>query len=652
MRYRFQKEDTVLDKDKNDLPVYLFHQGNNRCAYEFFGCHAEGDETVFRVWAPNACRAYLVGDFNSWDDSLEMSKLTQSGIWEMRMPRRFDNDKKIKYKYKFINGSRCVYKADPYAVHNGTLGETASYVYTMGSYDWSDECWLASRAEQYKKHSLDHPLNIYEVHLPSFMRHSDNSYLNYRELAHELAPYVKQLGYTHVELLPLSEHPFDGSWGYQVTGFYSPTSRLGTPDDFKYFVDTLHSYGLGVIMDWVPAHFLKDEHGLIEFDGGYCYEYQGADRMEHKVWGTRFFDVGRGEVQSFLISNACYWLSEYHIDGLRCDAVASMLYLDYDRMPGEWIPAPDGSNRNPEAIAFFKKLNSFIAEQYPDVMMIAEESTDWAMLTTPPSEGGLGFTYKWNMGWMNDIIKYLNTDPLYRSYHHNALTFPLMYCFNENYILSISHDEVVHGKGSLINKCFGDYDMKFSTYRAFYAYMMTTPGKKLLFMGCEYAQFSEWDSEKSLEWFMTDFPRHNDFRKFVAELNGYYLSHPTLWQLDRTYDGFEWIRVDDAADNVIIYTRKANNGTFCLVVCNFSAVDYYDFRFGVPHSGVYREVINTDDERFSGRGRTNGSIASEPINADGREDSISITLPSLSSCIFELQSDALLGLEDDSNIIE
>ncbi len=623
-----------------EASAYLFHQGNNFRSYDFLGCHIENGQTVFRVWAPNADKAFLVGDFNDWDESMPLTKITENGIWEIYVPFRVENEKKLKYKYKFYRNGKCVYRADPYSHYNGTLKETASYVYVSGDYAMTDGEWLKARMESYKSHGLNRPINIYELHLGSFIRHEDGSYYTYRELVCELAPYVKQMGYTHVELLPVLEHPFDGSWGYQVTGFFSPTSRFGTPDDFKYFVNVLHSHGIGVIMDWVPAHFLKDEQGLTEFDGGYCYEYQGWDRMEHKVWGTRFFDLGRQEVQSFLISNACYWIDEYHIDGLRCDAVAAMLYLDYDRMPGEWIPAPDGSNRSPEAIAFFKKLNSYVKSRHPDVMMIAEESSDWPMLTAPVEKGGLGFTFKWNMGWMNDIVKYLNTDPIFRSYHHKALTFPIMYCFNENYILAISHDEVVHGKGSLINKCFGTYEQKFSTLKAFYIYMMTTPGKKLLFMGSEFAQFSEWDCEHSLEWFMTDFERHANFRLFVAELNRLYLSLSPLWEIDDSYDGFEWIRCDGENDNVIIYTRKNKRGEFLMTAVNFSANDYTNFRFGVPLKGKYAEIINSDDEKYFGTGKTNcGVTTSESVPADGRDNSIAVNLPALSACIFGLVKD-------------
>ncbi len=621
--------------DKNELAAYLFHQGTSSKAYEYLGAHTDGDHTVFRVWAPNAEQAFVVGDFNGWSDDTPMTKITDSGIWQAMLPFSIDNDKHIRYKYKFHCYGRTSYKSDPYAVRAGSIGETASYLYELSDYSWSDENWMQYRKSVYGTDKINKPLNIYELHAGSFMRHSDSSYLSYRELADELGPYVKQMSYTHIELMPIAEHPFDGSWGYQITGYYAPTSRFGTPEDFKYFVDKMHSYSIGVILDWVPAHFPKDAHGLYEFDGGYCYEYQGRDRMEHKVWGTRFFDVGRTEVQSFLVSNAMYWLDEYHIDGLRCDAVAAMLYLDYDRDPGEWTPAYDGSNKNYESIAFFKKLNDTVHGNFPDALTIAEESTSWPMLTTPTSDGGLGFDYKWNMGWMNDMMKYIATDPLYRSYEHNSLTFPLMYCFSENFVLSISHDEVVHGKRSLLDKMFGSYDMKFATARLFAAYMMTHPGKKLMFMGSEFGQFREWADSESLEWFMLDYPMHASLRKLHCDLNHMYLEKKCMWECDTSWDGFSWIRADGANDNVIIYFRKAADGDIVISALNFSNVTYHDFRFGVPKEGTYEEILSTDDGKYCGQNRLNGQVESENIPADNMEHSIKITLPALSGCLIE-----------------
>ncbi len=620
----------------NELASYLFHQGTNFKAYEFLGVHREGDSTVFRVWAPNAEAAFVVGDFNEWRDDCQMTKISDNGVWQAVLPLTFKNEDKVRYKYKFYNFGNAYYKADPYAIHAGSIGETASYIYESTTFDWSDSDWIDYRSSSFGKNKFNKPLNIYELHAGSFMRHDDNTYLSYRELADQLAPYVKQMGYTHVELMPIAEHPFDGSWGYQITGYYAPTSRFGTPEDFKYFVDKLHSYSIGVIMDWVPAHFPKDAHGLYEFDGGYCYEYQGWDRMEHKVWGTRFFDVGRQEVQSFLVSNAMYWIDEYHIDGLRCDAVAAMLYLDYDRDPGQWTPAYDGSNKNYEAIAFFRKLNDTVHATHPEVLTIAEESTSWPMLTSPTYEGGLGFDYKWNMGWMNDMMKYVSTDPMYRSYEHNSLTFPLMYCFSENYILSISHDEVVHGKRSFLDKMFGSYEMKFAGARLFAMYMMTHPGKKLMFMGSEYGQFAEWNEAKSLEWFMLDYPAHAALRKFNSDMNRFYLDNKCLWECDTSWDGFSWIRADGKDDNVVIYYRKDLEGNFLITALNYSNVTYSNFRFGVPRPGVYCEAIATDDGKYCGENRLNGTVISEKISSDNLENSISVTLPALSGCIFKL----------------
>ena len=619
---------------KNEL--YLFHQGTYFKAYEFFGAHKTMDEngakgTVFRTWAPNADAVFVTGDFNGWRADMRMNRISDRGVWELYTALDFDNRDRTRYKYMLVNGGRVVFKADPYAVFDGMHKETASYLYELPDFHWEDGAWMSARgnamyaAEDKPPYST--PINIYEVHLGSVKRHDDNTYCGYRELADFLVPYVKDMGYTHIELLPVAEHPLDDSWGYQICGFYAPTSRYGTPEDFMYFVNEFHKAGIGVILDWVPAHFSKDAHGLADFDGGMCYEYQGDDRKEHKVWGTRFFDVGREEVQSFLISNALYWLNEYHVDGLRVDAVAAMLYLDFDRAPGEWTPAPDGSNRNYEAIAFFKKLNTEIFRQHGDALMIAEESSDWPMLTKPVYMGGLGFNFKWNMGWMNDMIKYVNTDPLFRRYEHGCITFSLMYAFSENYILSISHDEVVHGKGSLINKMFGTYDQKFDGLRCFLAYMMCHPGKKLLFMGSEYGQFAEWDNNKQLEWFMLDFEKHRDLLNYTKALNHFYLSSPQLWERDLSWDGFKWIKADDKDSNTAVFTRTSGKGEFLVCAFNFSAVSHENYRFGVPEPGVYKEV-------FSSYPEDRPEIESENIPCDGFENSISVDLYPLSAVIF------------------
>ncbi len=619
----------------HEKELYLFHQGTYFKAYEFFGAHKTKDENgndaaVFRTWAPNADAVYVTGDFNCWRTDMPMKKISDRGVWELYVPLGFDNKERIKYKYLPVKNGRAAFKADPYAVFDGTHKETASYLYELPDFRWDDRAWLSSRAKAMSGSGAEPPysvpVNIYEVHLGSVIRHGDNTYYNYRELADFLVPYVKRLGYTHIELLPVAEHPLDDSWGYQICGFYAPTSRFGEPSDFMYFVNEFHKAGIGVILDWVPAHFSKDAHGLADFDGGMCYEYQGNDRKEHKVWGTRFFDLGREEVQSFLISNALYWLNEYHIDGLRVDAVAAMLYLDFDRAPGEWTPAPDGSNKNYEAIAFFKKLNTEIFRQHPDVFMIAEESSDWPMLTKPVYAGGLGFNFKWDMGFMNDMFKYVRTDPLFRRYEHNCITFSLMYAFSENYILAISHDEVVHGKGSLINKMFGSYEQKFDGIRCFLAYMMCHPGKKLLFMGSEYGQFSEWNNNKSLEWFMTDIEKHRDLQNYTAALNRFYLSSPELWERDLSWDGFRWIKPDDKDNNTAVFMRISAKGDFLVCAFNFSAVSHQNYRFGVPKSGVYKEV-------FASSPYGTPDAQSENIPCDGFDHSIAIDLPPLSAVI-------------------
>ena len=467
---------------------YLFHEGTNYKAYEYLGAHRSGDGYAFRVWAPNAESVWLVGDFCDWHTGVRMQRTTEGGIWEAEIATAHQGDR---YKYKIEGRNGTHLKSDPYGYECELPPATASVVCDIEGYKWRDEGWLARRRRK-SGNAYSEPMNIYEINLGSWKKKANGEYYTYAEIAADLAPYVKQMGYTHVELMPVSEHPFDGSWGYQVSGYYAPTSRFGAPKDFMAFVDSMHEAGIGVILDWVPAHFPKDEHGLYEFDGQPLYEYQGADRIEHSGWGTRRFDVGRNEVESFLVSNAEYWIEKYHIDGLRVDAVASMIYLDYDRAPGEWIPNVYGDNRCLEAIAFFRKLNSHIKGAHPDVLMIAEESTAWANITTFEN-GGLGFDMKWNMGWMNDSLSYAELDSIYRKYHHDKITFSLTYSFGERYILPISHDEVVHGKKSLLDKMSGEYWQKFASMRAFLGYMMTHPGKKLTFMGCEYGQFREWD---------------------------------------------------------------------------------------------------------------------------------------------------------------
>ena len=628
-----------------ELAPYFFCQGTNFRSYEWLGCHSEktddGFEYTFRVWAPKAEKVFVAGDFNSWDESLPMEKDAESGVWTATLISA-KNLEENRYKYKVVSKTRTAMKADPYATYSETLAKTASIIHTVKA-KWSDSKWLSARGKAFEgKHFYSAPMNIYEMHLGSWKTRDGKSnvdgehYLNYREIADELVPYALDMGYTHVELMPITEHPFDGSWGYQVGGYYAPTSRFGTPEDFIYFVNKLHKAGIGVILDWVPAHFPKDEHGLFEFDGYPLYEYQGKDRMEHKSWGTRCFDVGRPEVQSFLISNALFWMRNYHIDGLRIDAVASMLYLDYDRAPGEWIPNIDGGNHNYEAMAFFKKLNTAVFAEFPYALMIAEESTAWPMVTKPVSNGGLGFNFKWNMGWANDMFEYISTDPFFRKYVHNKLTFPLMYAFSENYILPVSHDEVVHGKKSLLDKMFGSYDDKFGCMRAFLMYMMTLPGKKLMFMGCEYAPFREWDYKNQLEWFMLDYPRHSQMKDYVRALNHFYLEHSPLWEIDDSWDGFEWIDPDRCEDNTLSYIRKSADGEELIILLNFAPCRRDGYKLRVKSKGSYVALINSDDAGYGGGGSKLGTMKSK-AHREGKKwvHEISVDLPSYGALIIK-----------------
>ncbi len=614
---------------------YLFHQGTNYTAYDFLGVHKVGEGNyVFRVWAPNADAVYVVGSFNSWDMSCPMSRITDRGIWEAET-RASDGDM---YKFRIVNGDRVFDKADPYGVWCEKPPATASIIYDIDKYRWHDRGWMDRRDKLMRSESLyQQPLNIYEMHVGSWKHHSDGSYYNYRELAEELAPYVKQMGYTHVELMPIMEHPYVPSWGYQICGYYAPSARFGTPADFMAFVDKMHCAGIGVILDWVPAHFPKDAHGLYEFDGQPLYEYQGSDRIEHAGWGTRRFDVGREEVESFLVSNATFWIDKYHADGLRVDAVASMLYLDYDRRSDEWVPNVYGDNRCLEAIAFFKKLNSHIAGIFPDVMMIAEESGSFNNLTGTENDG-LGFTYKWNMGWMHDALDYAALDPIYRKYEHNKLTFSLMYAFSEKYVLPISHDEVVHGKKSLLDKMSGDYWQKFATARAFGVYMMTHPGKKLHFMGNEIGQFREWDEEGQIEWFLLDYDMHAQYQLFWAELNHLYLENSQLWSDDCGWDGFKWIEVTDADRSIYAYRRIGSDKSELIVAVNFTPVVRHDYILGVPQAGEYVEILNSDDKKYGGSGVINeGVFKTVEQESHGLPHRITITLPPLGAVVLKLK---------------
>ena len=613
----------------------LFYSGRDCRAYDYMGAHPfvqDGEQGyLFRVYAPEAANVSVMGEFNGWDREADYMTRDEQGIWEKFIPNIAEY---TAYKYSVWAKSGDVFdKSDPYGFHFETRPGNATKAYDIGGYEWGDDSWL-----QWRKNHLPYssPVNIYECHLGSWKMHEDGNFYSYRQLADELVPYALDMGYTHVELMPITEHPFDGSWGYQVGGYYAPTSRFGTPEDFIYFVNKLHKAGIGVILDWVPAHFPKDEHGLFEFDGYPLYEYQGKDRMEHKSWGTRCFDVGRPEVQSFLISNALFWMRNYHIDGLRIDAVASMLYLDYDRAPGEWIPNIDGGNHNYEAMAFFRKLNTAVFAEFPYALMIAEESTAWPMVTKPVSEGGLGFNFKWNMGWANDMFEYISTDPFFRKYVHNKLTFPLMYAFSENYILPVSHDEVVHGKKSLLDKMFGGYDDKFGCMRAFLMYMMTLPGKKLMFMGCEYAPFREWDYENQLEWFMLDYPRHSQMKDYVRALNHFYLENRPLWEIDDSWDGFEWIDPDRCEDNTLSYIRKSADGEELIILLNFAPCRRDGYKLRVKSKGSYVALVNSDEARYGGGGSAIGTMKSKAHREGGKwVHEISVDLPSYGALIIK-----------------
>jgi len=628
-----------------DLASYLFHQGTNYYAYEYLGCtsvFSGGRYTyTFRTWAPNASSVSLVSDFVGWDTPVPLTRITDKGVWELVYHSDISLEKQA-YKYRITSCSGTKDKGDPYAAFSRGKADGASLIFTDRSFPWGDSRWLSHRARTVCSRDGSYiaaPMNIYEMHLGSFMRHEDdNTPLSYRELADILPSYLKKMGYTHVEFLPIQEHPFDGSWGYQVCGFYAPTSRYGDPNDLRHLINTLHRAGIGVIMDWVPAHFPKDAWGPYEFDGSPLYEYQGKDRQESRTWGTRFFDLGREEIQSFLISNALYFLREFHVDGLRVDAVASMIYLDYDRDAGEWVPNPDGTNENREATAFFRKLNTAVFAEFPDALMIAEESAAFGGITAPISEGGLGFNLKWNMGWANDFYEYMECDPVYRKFKHTALNFPIMYAFRENYCMPISHDEVVHGKKSFINKMHGSYEDKFLEARAALMLQMTYPGKKLLFMGTEYAQFREWDYENSLEWFMLDYPNHRYFRDYVAALNGFYLSSPELWEIDFSPEGFSWILPDEADKNLVAFKRFDLQGNSLTVLINLSGIDQ-EVEIPVKRGAKLTPVFDTG---------TSPSVTDSCVTPSDAA-SARVTLPRFSGAIFkEKESKIKINLKGDT----
>ena len=576
--------------------------GDEIKAYEWLGVHKEGEKFVFRVWAPNADEVFLVGEFNEWEKTCPMAN--DGGLWTVWLAQEEIGEGDI-YKYLIVNGEREMYRSDPYSFKMDVPPHCASVVADIDGYKWRDNGWIEQRREMSGVEIYSQPLNIYEIHLGSWMRRHDGSFLSYVEIAEELSSYVKQMGYTHVELLPVAEHPYYGSWGYQTGGYFAPTSRYGNPKELMRFVDIMHSAGVGVIFDLTLAHFPKDEFGLYEFDGSHLYESEDEKAREHKQWGTVAFDFGRGEVNSFLISNVIYWIEKYHVDGIRFDAVSSMIYLDYDKARGEWTPNKFGDNRNLEAIALLKRLNATVKELYPSVITIAEESSSWQGVTSTEGENALGFDLKWNMGWMNDTLGYVSVGFKDRSREHGRLTFPLMYAFDEKFILPISHDEVTYGKKSFLDKMAGDYWHKFAGARAFEAFRMMSPGKKLAFMGSEIGQFREWDHDRETEWFLLDYETHYRHQLYLSELNNFYLAHPELWQVDNGWHGFKWIDPDDKDRSIVSFKRIAENGNELLVVINLTPHSYNDYFLPVTQEGTYEEIFNSDDARYGGSGVTN-----------------------------------------------
>ena len=613
----------------NSMAEYLFHEGTNYHSHKFLGSFLDGDKCIFRVWAPNAKKVFVTGEFCSWyPKAHEMKLINDKGIFEVELSgiKQYDA-----YKYVIVTKSgRELWKADPYANHAETRPLTASKVYSLPNYDWKDGKWMENRVVPYHR-----PMNIYEVHLGSWKHHEDGKEMSYRDLANTLVKYVKDMNYTHIELLPVTEYPYDKSWGYQATGYFSPTSRYGTPEDFMYFVDCCHQNNIGVILDWVPGHFTKDAHGLYEFDGTHCYEYSDTRKMEHEGWGTRVFDYGRNEVRSFLTSSAISWIEDYHIDGIRVDAVSSMIFLNYCRDEEKSARNIYGGFENLEAIDFIKNLNLYIKENYPGVSMIAEESTSYPKVTADVEHGGLGFDFKWNMGWMNDSLDYLETDPFFRNGVHNKFTFSMHYAFSENFILPISHDEVVHGKKSLLDKSPVPYEDKFSNFKSFLGYMYAHPGKKLTFMGIDIAQFIEWDEERELDWLLMLYPKHVSTHRYVKELNKYYKSTPALWENDSDWNGFKWHVVDDNNNNVFAFSRKDRSGKEVLVVSNFSNQVLKNYEIGVNTWGSYKIVLNSDAKKYDGLAILNRNL--KTINKEKNEFryTLSINIPPYTTMYIE-----------------
>ncbi|MBD3219380.1 MAG: 1,4-alpha-glucan branching protein GlgB [candidate division Zixibacteria bacterium] len=624
----------------SEYDVYLFRQGNHYRVYQKLGAHrmeVDGQAgTLFSVFAPNAKEVSVMGDFNEWDRSSHPLAIRWdgSGIWEGFVP---DAKKGQLYKYhiKSSFNNYEVDKGDPFAISWELSPKTASQIWDL-EYEWNDDEWMSTRGERNK---LEGPISIYELHLGSWRRkpEEDNRYLNYREIAHELADYINEMGFTHVELLPIMEHPFYGSWGYQTAGYFSPTSRFGSPQDFMYFVDYLHSQGIGVILDWVPSHFPSDNHGLVYFDGTHLFEHEDPRKGFHPDWQSYIYNYGRNEVRNFLLASAMFWLDQYHIDGFRVDAVASMLYLDYSRKEGEWIPNEHGGRENIEAINFLRQFNEMVYKEYPDVQTYAEESTAWPMVSRPNYLGGLGFGMKWNMGWMHDTLDYYAKEPVHRKFHHSQLSFSIWYSFFENFVLPLSHDEVVHGKGSLLNKMPGDDWQKFANLRALFGYMFTHPGKKLLFMGGEFGQWKEWNHDTSLDWHLTEFPFHKGMQNWIRDLNNFYKNNPALYERDFENEGFQWIDFGDWQQSVISYMRLGKTAKeSIIVVCNLTPVPRDHYKIGVPESGYWEEVLNSDAEIYGGSGQGNyGGVNTLPVANHGQYDSISVNLPPLSVVVFK-----------------
>ncbi len=618
--------------------LYLFHEGNLFKSYNMLGAHLRfenGQEGVrFSVWAPRAREVRVSGDFNGWRGSVHpMEKVNHSGVWTLFIPEARQNHA---YKYEIVTPhGEILEKADPYAFESEMRPASASRVSSLGGYQWGDNAWIKKRDSQ-TPHNL--PMLIYEVHLGSWKRKKFGAFLTYRELADQLVDYVLSMGYTHIELLPLAEHPYDGSWGYQATGYYAVTSRFGGPHDFMYFVDRCHQAGIGVILDWVPGHFCKDAHGLRQFDGFPLFEPEDARRAENPQWDTLNFDLGRPEVRSFLISNALFWMEVYHVDGLRVDAVASMLYLDFGRGPDQWVPNPFGGRENLEAVSFLKQLNEQVFHHFPGALMIAEESTQWPLVSAPTYHGGLGFNFKWNMGWMNDTLRYMALDPIHRQAHHDWLTFSFWYTLSENFVLPLSHDEVVHCKKSLADKMPGDYWQKFANLRVLYGYMMAHPGKKLLFMGGEIGQFSEWNYDSELDWNVLDYDMHAKLQRYVRELNYFYLEQKALWEMDHCAEGFQWIDPHDIKQSVISFLRRSpsSGGSELIMICNFTPAVHSDYRVGVPGPGSYREVFNSDRDIYGGSGQVNhGILVAQQQPWQNRDWSLPVLVPPLAVVVFE-----------------